>query len=233
LFWQREGGLEIDANPGIPVTSIAGFAAGHLRYAVLDWALIFGTMPEAKFMAESPITVLLLRWRDGDSSALNELVPMIYPELRHIAARCLRAERPGHTLQTTALVHEAYMRLVDRGQISVQTRNEFYAIAQTFRRILVDHARKRGRHKRGGDAAKVQLDERIDVPESRGLDLLRLNDALEALSQLSPRQSQIVELKFFGGLEVEEIAEVIGVSPATVKRDWTAARAWLVRELQG
>lgn len=183
-------------------------------------------------MPESGITTLLLRWSAGDSGALNELVPMIYSELRHIAARHLRAERAGHTLQTTALVHEAYVRLVDRDAVSLQTRNEFYAVAaQTFRRILVDHARKRNRHKRGGDAARVQFNEQIDVAENRGLDLVRLNDALEILSRLSPRQSQIVELKFFGGLEVEEIAEVVGVSPATVKRDWTAARAWLVREL--
>jgi RNA polymerase sigma factor (TIGR02999 family) len=184
-------------------------------------------------MPESPITVLLLRWREGDAGALNELMPMIYSELRHIAARNRRAERTGHTLQTTALVHEAYMRLLEREQISVQTRNEFYAIAaQTFRRILVDYARKRNRHKRGGEAEKVRLDERIDAPHHRGLELLRLDDALTALSQLSPRQSQIVELKFFGGLEIEEVAEVVGVSRATVKRDWTAARAWLLRELE-
>jgi RNA polymerase sigma factor (TIGR02999 family) len=183
-------------------------------------------------MQETEVTALLLRWRNGDAGALNELVPLIYEELRHIAARHLRAERNGHTLQTTALVHEAYLRLAARDDLSLQTRADFYAIAaQTFRRILVDHARKRKRYKRGGEAETFVLNEETDVTEDRGLDVLRLEDALRALHQLSPRQSQIVELKFFGGLEVEEIASVIGVSPATVKRDWTAARAWLVREL--
>lgn len=179
------------------------------------------------------VTGLLLRWRDGDKAALEELTPVIYSELRRIAAHFLRAERQGHTLQATALVHEAFIHLLGRQNVSLETRGEFLAIAsQLFRRVLVDHARKRHRHKRGGNAVQVTLDDNFNVPGHRGSDVLRLNDALDALALLAPRQAQIVEMKFFGGLEIDEIATAMGTSPATVKRDWSAARAWLLRELQ-
>jgi len=179
------------------------------------------------------VTALLLRWRDGDSRALDELTPAIYAELRRLAARHLRAERKDHTLQPTALVHEAFIHLIGRQQVTLETKGDFLAIAsQLFRRVLVDHARKRQRHKRGGSAQRLSLDDELMLPEQRGADLIRLDDALNTLAAMSPRQSSIVEMKFFGGLEIEEIAAATGVSPATVKRDWSAARAWLLRELQ-
>lgn len=178
------------------------------------------------------VTALLLRWQNGDQNAVQELMPLLYSDLRRLAAKLLRKERSGHTLQTTALVHEAYLRLAGRTDFAVETRNEFFSIAaQTFRRILVDHARKRMRGKRGGNAPKVALEEHPDVSSQRSFDLLRLDDALRTLSELSPRQGKVVELKFFGGLELEEIAAVMNISTATIKRDWTAARALLLREM--
>jgi RNA polymerase sigma factor (TIGR02999 family) len=184
-------------------------------------------------MTPPDVTSLLLRWRDGDSRALDEVTPIIYAELRRIAAHHLRLERRGHTLQATALVHEAFIHLIGRQNVSLETRGEFLAIAsQLFRRVLVDHARKRHRFKRGGKAVQVTLHDNFQLPEQRGADLLRLDDALNALTAMSPRQGRIVEMKFFGGLEIEEIAAALGISPATVGRDWSAARAWLLRELQ-
>jgi RNA polymerase sigma factor (TIGR02999 family) len=183
-------------------------------------------------MQAGEVTVLLERWKHGDDAALSQLTPLVYPELRRIAARYLRNERKGHTLQSTGLVHEAYLRLLSGDGAAAQTRNHFFAIAsQIFRRILIDHARKRDRYKRGGATEMFVLNESIDIAAERGIDLLRLDDALQALAVMDARQSRIVELKFFGGLEIEEIAEVTGVSPATVKRDWATARAWLLREL--
>ena len=185
-------------------------------------------------MTSVDVSALLVRWRNGDPSALEDLTPVVYRELRQIAAAFLWRERKGHTLQSTALVHEAYIRLVDRRTVPWQTKSHFLAVAsQLFRRILVDHARKRSRHKRGGGAERVVLNEQLEVSDQRGLDLLRLDDALQSLAALDPRQSRIVELKFFGGLDVEEIAEALRISPATVKRDWTTARAWLLREMSG
>ena len=183
-------------------------------------------------MLSDDVTVLLARWREGDSHALEQLTPLVYPELRRIAARYLRNERKGHTLQSTGLVHEAWIRLLSSNGAVPETKNHFFALAsQLFRRILVDHARRRDRYKREGSVERVVLNESIDVADQRGIDLLRLDDALDTLAGMDARQSRIVELKFFGGLEIHEIAEVMGISVATVKRDWSTARAWLLREL--
>lgn len=183
-------------------------------------------------MQSADVTTLLARWRDGDAHALEELTPLVYPELRRIAARYLRNERKGHTLQSTGLVHEAWIRLLGSNTAVPETKNHFYAVAsQLFRRILVDHARRRDRYKREGSVDRVVLNESIDVAEQRGIDLLRLDDALDTLAVMDARQSRIVELKFFGGLEIHEIADVLSISVATVKRDWGSARAWLLREL--
>lgn len=178
------------------------------------------------------VTKLLLEWRDGNPRAFDEMAPLVYDELRRLARSHLRRERPGHTLQSTALVHEAYLRLIDQKDVSWQNRSHFYGIAaQMIRRILVDHARARHTHKRGEAAPKITLDEALGVHESPDLDLVALDDALTALTEIDPRQSRIVELRYFAGLSIEQTAEVMEVSPATIKRDWTAARAWLKREL--
>jgi len=178
------------------------------------------------------VTRLLTEWRGGNSAALNEMAPLIYEELRRLARSYLRRERPGHTLQSTALVHEAYLRMVDQQNVSWQNRSHFYGVAaQMIRRILVDHARAKRTHKRGDGAVPLALDEARGAQASRDLDLAALDDALAALAEIDSRQSRIVELRFFAGLSLDETAEVIGVSPATIKRDWTIARAWLKREL--
>jgi RNA polymerase sigma factor (TIGR02999 family) len=178
------------------------------------------------------VTAMLLDWSKGDREALSRLMPMVYDELRRIARRYLRREREGHTLQTTALVHEAYFRLIDQQRVSWQNRSHFFGIAaQMMRRILVDYARGQQAEKRGGEVAKLSLDEAIEIADQREVDLIALDDALDALAQLDEQQSRIVELRFFGGLTVEETAEVVGASPATVKRDWSMAKAWLLREL--
>jgi len=178
------------------------------------------------------VTQLLVRWRDGDRQAFDLLVPLVYQELRQIAARHLSNERAGHTLQSTALVNEAYFRMVQQDLPEWQNRAHFFAVAaQVMRQILVDHARARRALKRGGDAARVslQLAEGQAVPMDS--DLVALDEALTALSQLDPQQGRVVELKFFGGLSNEDTSAVLGVSTSTVKRDWTVARAWLYREL--
>ena len=176
------------------------------------------------------VTALLKKWRDGDQEALNSLMPLVYDELRRLARRYLRQERLDHTLQSTALVHEAYLRLVDR-PAQVQNRQHFYAIAaQLMRQILVDSAPSRSAAKRKY-AVKLTLDRSVALPQQANLDLLALDDALTGLSRLSPRQSRIVELRFFGGLSIEETSEVLGLSSATIERDWTNARAWLYREM--
>lgn len=178
------------------------------------------------------VTRLLVEWKDGNAGAFDEMAPLVYDELRRLARSYLRRERPGHTLQSTAIVHEAYLRLVDQQSVSWQNRSHFYGVAaQMIRRILVDHARARRTQKRGEGGPKISLDEAIGAQQSRDLDLVALDDALEALGSIDPRQSRLVELRFFAGLSVEETAEVLGVSTATVKRDWTSARAWLKREL--
>jgi RNA polymerase sigma factor (TIGR02999 family) len=178
------------------------------------------------------ITQLLLAWSQGDRSALDQLIPLVHEQLRRLARHYMAQGRPGHTLQTTALVNEAYLRLIDASQVQWQNRAHFFAVsAQLMRRVLVDFARSHHQLKRGGEARRVSLDEALVVSEDQGADLVALDDALSALSVLDGRQSQVVELRFFGGLSVEETAEVLKVSPTTVRRDWTLARAWLHHEL--
>lgn len=182
---------------------------------------------------EKRVTELLSSLRDGDQNALPELVPMIYQELRAIARRKLRHERPGHTLDTTALVHEAYLKLVQLDRVEWQSRAHFLAIAaQAMRNILVNHALRRKRAKRGGGAPHAELGE-VDLPAKEADRILDLDAALTRLAELNPRHARIVECRFFGGMTIEEVAVVLDLSPATVKRDWTLLRAWLGRELQG
>ena len=181
------------------------------------------------------ITQMLIDWSNGDRAALDRLIPVVYAELRRQAARHLRRERAGHSLQTTSLIHEAYLRLVDQREVRWQNRAHFFAVAaRLMRRILVDHARRRRRAKRGGSAARLPLEEALVIAaEKSDVDLLALDEALERLAAIDPRQSRIVELRFFSGLSIEETAEVLGVSPATVKNDWNVAKAWLRREMGG
>ena len=180
------------------------------------------------------VTALLGRLTAGDSSAAAEVVPLIYEELRRLAAHYMARERPEHTLQTTALVHEAYLRLVDHRQATWRNRAHFFgAAAQVMRRILVDHARARQAGKRRGDAPHLSLDETPALSGEPSDELVRLDEALSRLEKMDPRQSRVIELRFFAGLNVEETAEVMGISPKTVKRDWSVARAWLHRELRG
>ena len=179
-------------------------------------------------------TSLLLRaWSGGDQTALDKLTPIVYRELHRLAGRCMSRERPGNSLQTTALVNEAYLRLVDYKRMRWQNRAHFFAVsAQLMRRILVEHARRHNL-KRGGGAPHVSLEEAAIVGGGQDADLVALDDALNALAKIDPRKVQVVEMRFFGGLSVEETAEVLKVSAITVKRDWRAARAWLYRELTG
>jgi RNA polymerase sigma factor (TIGR02999 family) len=180
------------------------------------------------------VTGILLKWREGDEAALDELVPIVHDELRRIARRCMAGQRVGHTLQTTALVNEAYLRLIDVQQVNWQNRAHFLAMsARLMRRILVDFARSKGYQKRGGGAVKVTFDEGLPVAAEPALDLVALDDALEALSRMDERKSRVIELRFFGGLSVEETATVLAVSPETIMRDWKLAKAWLMRELRG
>ncbi len=178
------------------------------------------------------ITQLLVAWSDGDKSALEELTPLVYEELHRLAHRYMRGERAGHTLQTTALVNEAYSRLIDWKNVRWQNRAHFFGVsAQLMRRILVDFARTRDYQKRGAGMRAVTLNEAINVSNEKGVDLIALDEALTALAELDQRQSKVIELRFFGGLTNEEAAEVLKVSVATVRRDWSLARAWLHREL--
>jgi RNA polymerase sigma factor (TIGR02999 family) len=177
------------------------------------------------------VTGLLKAWRQGEPAALDELIPLVYGELRRIAAHYLRQERRGHTLQTSALVNEAFLRLVDQ-TVDWRNRAQFFGIAaRLMRQILVDHARHRDRAKRGGGQIQVALDEALDVAQTRDADLVALDEALTALAQFDPQQSRVVELRYFGGLTIAETAEVLGVSDSTVEREWNLARAWLLREL--
>jgi RNA polymerase sigma factor (TIGR02999 family) len=181
------------------------------------------------------ITRLLDRWSEGDESAFKELIPLVYGELRRLAEHYLRGERPGHTLQPTALVHEAYLRLSGLSEMRLRNRTHFYgAAAKSMRRILVDHARRRQAEKRGAGVEPVALDEAsLEGPIDLRLDLVALEDALNALNAFAPRQARVVELRYFGGLSVAETAAFLGVAPATVKRHWSFARAWLFRALAG
>jgi RNA polymerase sigma-70 factor (ECF subfamily) len=178
------------------------------------------------------VTRLLQDWSQGKDAALEELLPLVHQELHRLARRYMFGERPGHTLQATALVNEAYLRLINSRRVNWQNRAHFFAIsAQLMRRILVDHARARGYQKRGGGIPKVTLDDALMGPQEKGHDLVALDDALKTLAGVDPRKCKVVELRFFGGLSVEESAEVLKVSPDTVLRDWRLAKAWLAREM--
>jgi RNA polymerase sigma-70 factor, ECF subfamily len=179
------------------------------------------------------VTGLLLAWRGGDEAALEQLVPLVHEELRRIARGCMRGERAGHSLQATALVNEAYLRLIGAQQVDWQNRVHFLAVsARLMRRILVDFARSKKYQKRGGGAQAVTLDEALIIAEP-GKDLVALDEALDALAKMDERKAKVVEMRFFGGLTVEETATALGVSPDTVMRDWRLAKAWLLRELRG
>jgi RNA polymerase sigma factor (TIGR02999 family) len=179
------------------------------------------------------ITQLLLDWREGNKNALDDLMPLVYDELRRLAQVYMRGQKAGHTLQTTALVNEAYLRLVDSSRVRWKDRAHFFAIsAQLMRRILVDSARSRNSLKRGGEIQKVELDdEAVAALTENKIDLIALDEALKELAELSPRQSKVVELKYFGGLTETEVAEALEISERTVKRDWSVARAWLFRKI--
>jgi RNA polymerase sigma factor (TIGR02999 family) len=181
------------------------------------------------------VTLLLARLRDGNQDAANQLIPLVYAELRRMAGAYMQRERPGQTLQATALVHEAYMRLVDGQPGPWQNRAHFFAIAaHAMRQVLVDHARRRHAGKRGGASAReVAIDVDLLIAPDRLEDVLAIDEALERLAAIDPRQSRLIELRFFVGLNVEEVAEVMGISPVTVKREWRSAKAWLHRELDG
>ena len=178
-----------------------------------------------------PVSALLSKWRAGNQDALQALIPLVYEELRRIAQHHLRQERPDHTLQSTALVHEAYLRLMKQQPAEVENRAHFLAVAsQLMRQILVDHARRHRAAKRGG-GLKLELTEAIGLQRAPDVDLIALDNALNELARLDPQQSRIVEMRFFAGLSIEDTAEVIGVSRTTVKREWATARAWLLREM--
>jgi RNA polymerase sigma factor (TIGR02999 family) len=178
------------------------------------------------------VTQILQEVSGGNREAPARLMPLVYDELRRLADHYLRRERPDHTLQPTALVHEAYLKLIDQTRVDWQNRAHFFGVAaQLMRRILVDHARRHQASKRGGFQQKLTLDEAVDYSQTRDVDLVKLDDALTALAKFDARQSRVVELRFFGGLTIEETAEAIGISPATVKVDWNMAKAWLRREI--
>lgn len=187
-------------------------------------------------MATPPleITQLLISWRKGDVDAFDQLIPLVYPELRKLARRYMRREGPAHTLQTSALINEAYLRLVDQQHVEWEDRAHFFSFAaQVMRHILIDHARSYQCVKRGAGAQFVPLDDASAKVQQRAAELVALDDALKGLAAIDPRKSQIVELRFFGGLSVEETAEVVKLSPVTVSREWRAAKAWLYREVSG
>ena len=185
-----------------------------------------------KSPARHQITELLAEWRDGNQSALDELYPLVYDELHRLARRYMSRERKDHTLQTTALINEAYVRMVDQKNVNWANRSHFFAIsAQIMRRILIDHARRHAYAKRGGGAQQVSLEEVAAIAPEQGREMLRLDEALKTLAERDPRRSQVVELRYFGGLNNEEIAGVLHVSENTVTRDWNMARAWLYQQL--
>jgi len=178
------------------------------------------------------LTQLLVDWGNGNQAAADQLMPLVYDELHRLAHHYMKHERPGHTLQTSALVNEAYLRLIDQNQVHWQNRAQFFGVAaQMMRRILVDYARSRNYQKRGGGAHPVELDEAMIVSPERSAEVVALDEGLKGLEQFDSRKSRIVELRFFGGLSIEETAKVLGVSPGTVMRDWTLAKAWLKKEI--
>jgi len=177
---------------------------------------------------------MLLQWRAGDESALDQLMPLVYNELRRLARQCMRGERAGQTLQTTALVNEAYLRMVNSSRVQWHDRSHFFAVAaQLMRRVLVDEARKRQNQKRGGEFTRIELDEALTPTHQREFDLLVLDQALDRLARFAPRKSRVVELRFFGGLSINETGVVLGVSTDIVKREWRTAKLWLLHELSG
>jgi len=181
--------------------------------------------------SSKPITELLSQWQAGDESALKQLTPLVYSELQRLARHYLRSERSNHTFQSTALVHEAYLRLVGQDPLRVESRAHFFGIAaRLMRQILVDHARERGAAKRDG-GCRITLDDSAEIPQNQDLDIVALNDVLDELAGLDEQQAKVVELRFFAGLSIEETAQALDISPATVKRKWTTARLWLHREL--
>jgi RNA polymerase sigma factor (TIGR02999 family) len=189
-------------------------------------------MARMKTLPSKEITQLLSAWSNGDQKALDKLIPLVYEELHRLAARYMRRENPGHTLQTSALVNEAYIKLIGQKNVRWQNRAHFFGIAaQLMRRILVDHARTHGALKRGAGASKLPLDETAIVALDRSTDFILIDDALKNLAQIDPSKSRIVEMRFFGGLTTEEIAEVEKVSPSTIEREWRKAKAWLYREI--
>ena len=178
------------------------------------------------------VTQLLIAWSDGDQAARDQLMSVVYEELHRVARRYMRRESPGHTLQTSALVNEAFLRLVDQSHVQWQNRAHFFAIAaQMMRRILVDYARSRSYAKRGGGARALSLDEGLIVSDERNAEVVAVHEALEEMAKFDARKAQVVELRFFGGLSIDETAEVLGVSTATIRSDWTTAKAWLRREI--
>ena len=182
----------------------------------------------------SQVTQLLVSWGNGNQQSLEALIPLVYDELRRQARRYLRRERPDHTLQSTALVHEAYVKLIDQRQATWHNRSQFFGVAaQLMRRILVDHARSRGAIKRGAGVTKLAIAEEVAALEMRNVDLISLDASLKQLEQMDPQQARIVELRFFSGLSIEDTADALGISTATVKRDWALAKAWLYREISG
>jgi RNA polymerase sigma factor (TIGR02999 family) len=183
-------------------------------------------------VSSNEVTELLIRWSEGNTAARDELIPLVYEELRRLARRFLAGQRSNHSLQSTALVHEAYLRLVDCSSVHWQTRAQFFGLAaQLMRQILVDHARTRNAAKRKGNHLTLTLDQAAALPKKPQIDLIALDDALNELAALDARQSKIVELRFFGGLSIEDTSYVLGISPKTVKREWATARTWLYQEI--
>ncbi len=200
-----------------------------IEFAPIDLLVLNSTMTQPP---KHEVTQLLIDWSNGDKTALDRLMPLVHEELRRLAHNYMSRERSGHTLQTTALVNEAYLRLVNRKGVHWQNRAHFFAIAaQSMRSILVDHARGLAYAKRGGGAAKISLDETLIVSRERAAEVVALDETLSMLAEIDPKQSRIVELRFFGGLTIEETAEVLELSPATIKREWTTAKAWLYHQL--
>ena len=218
----------------LPVFNARPRLTSSIRYTIFAGQFEVFEQVNGVSVSEStsqPVSGLLNKWRSGDQEALQALIPLVYQELRRIAQRHLRRERPDHTLQSTALVHEAYLRLMKQGPAEVENRGHFMAIASSLmRQILVDHARGHRAAKRGG-GLKLELKEDMGLRSAPNVDLVTLDNALKELARLDPQQSRIVELRFFGGLSIEDTADVIGISRTTVKREWATARAWLRREV--
>jgi len=220
-------------RPQKPLTLTQFLTLARHRGTVLRLRARSGPLGNALDSASSDhVTQLLARWREGDVDAREALIPLVYQELRRIAGRCL-AGHQHQTLQSTALVHEAYLRLAGQSSLRAENRNHFLAIAaRLMREILVDHARQHAAAKRGAGCITLTFDEAIGLPQKAEIDLVALDDALKELNSMDPRQSNIVDLRFFAGLSIEDTSEVLGISPATVKREWTTARLWLQRELR-